>query len=126
MQRKKVIRYSESFKLQVIRELEEGKYSCCHHAAQAYDIGGTATVLNWLQKYGKEHLKGKLIRVETSKDRFEYERMKKRIRELESALSDTTLELRLERAYLDIACRRAGIEDVEEFKKKADGKPRTK
>ena len=41
MQRKKVIRYSESFKLQVIRELEEGKYSCCHHAAQAYDIGGT-------------------------------------------------------------------------------------
>lgn len=126
MQRKQVIRYSESFKLQVIRELEDGTYRCCHHAAQAYGVSGTGTVLNWLRKYGKEHLKGKLIRVETSKDRSEYERMKQRIRELESALSDTTLDLRLERAYLDIACRRAGIEDVEEFKKKADGKPRTK
>ncbi len=126
MERKQVIRYSESFKLQVIRELEEGKHSCCWHAAQAYGIRGTATVQTWLEKYGKDHLKGKLIRVETSKDRSEYERMKKRIRELESALSDTTLDLRLERAYLNIACQRAGIEDVEEFKKKADGKPRTK
>lgn len=126
MQRKKVIRYSESFKLQLIRELEEGKHSCCHHAAQAYGIRGAGTVQIWLRKYGKEHLKGKLIRVETSKDRTEYERMKKRIRDLESALSETTLDLRVERAYLDIACRRAGIEDIEEFKKKADGKPRTK
>jgi len=126
MQRKKVIRYSESFKLQVIRELEEGTYSCCRHAAEAYGIRGTVTVQRWLEKYGKEHLKPKVIRVETSKDRSELERMKNRIRELESALSDTTLDLRLERAYLDIACRQAGIEDVEDFKKKADGKPRTK
>lgn len=126
MQRNGIIRYSESFKLQVIREIEEGTYRCCHHAAQAYGIMGAATVQRWLQKYGKDHLKGKLIRVETSKDRLEYERMKKRIRELESALSDTTLELRLERAYLDVACRHAGIEDVEEFKKKSDGKPHTK
>lgn len=126
MKRKQEIRYSESFKLQVIRELEDGTYSCCRHAADAYGIRGTVTVQRWLQKYGKEHLKGKLIRVETSKDRLEYERMKKRIRELESALSEATLDLRLERSYLDIACRRAGIEDVEDFKKKADGKPRTK
>ena len=126
MQRKKVIRYSESFKLQVIRELEEGTHSCCRHAAEAYGIRGTVTVQRWLEKYGKEHLKPKVIRVETSKDRLEFERMKNRIRELESALSDTTLDLRLERAYLDIACRQAGIEDVEDFKKKENGKPRTK
>lgn len=126
MQRQKVIRYSESFKLQVIREIEDGTHSCCRHAAQAYGISGSATVQSWLKKYGKEHLKRKLIRVETSKDRSEYERMKKRIRELESALGDATLDLRVERAYLDIACRRAGIEDVEEFKKKANGKRRAK
>ena len=126
MQRQKVIRYSESFKLQVIREIEDGTHSCCHHAARAYGIFGAVTVQRWLEKYGKEHLKQKLIRVETSKDRSEYERMKKRIQELESALSDATLDLRVERAYLDIACRRAGIEDVEEFKKKANGKPRIK
>ena len=122
MKAKEVIRYSESFKLQVIRELEEGKYRCCHHAAEAYGIRGAATVPRWLRKYGKEELKGRLIRVETADGRDEYERMKKRICELESALSDTTLDLRIERAYLEVACRRAGIEDVSAFKKKADGK----
>jgi len=29
----------------------------------------------------------------------------------------------LERAYTRLACQRAGIADVEEFKKKADGQP---
>jgi len=28
---KKIIRYSEAFKLQVVRELEEGKYDSCFH-----------------------------------------------------------------------------------------------
>lgn len=125
MQRQNVIRYSESFKLQIIREIEDGTHSCCFRAAQAYGLSGS-TVQRWLGKYGKEHLKRKLIRVETGEDRCEYERMKKRIQELESALSDATLDLRVERAYLDIACRRAGIEDVEEFKKKANGKRRAK
>lgn len=126
MKEKQQIRYSESFKLQVIRELEEGKYRCCQHAAEAYGIRGAATLQRWLRKYGKEELKGRLIRVETADDREEYERMKKRIRELESALSDATLDLRLERAYVEVACHRAGIEDVNAFKKKADGKLRKK
>ena len=120
------IRYSESFKLQIIRELEEGKHHSCQAAAQAYGIQGTSTVQRWLAKYGREDLGRKLIRVETTKDRDEYERMKKRIRELESALSDTTLDLRLEREYVKIACSHAGIEDVDEFKKKFDGKRSTK
>jgi hypothetical protein len=32
------------------------------------------------------------------------------------------LDLKLDKAYLKIACRRAGIEDVEDFKKKHAGK----
>ncbi len=122
MDKKTVIRYSESFKLQVIRELEEGRHGSCHAAAEAYGIRGMGTVKGWLKKYGREDLGRRLIRVETPEDRDEHERLKKRLKELESALSDATLDLRLEREYLKIACRRAGIEDVDGFKKKADGK----
>jgi transposase len=126
MESKSVIRYSESFKLQILREIEEGKFENCHAAAQAYGIRGTATVQRWVSTYGREHLKKRLIRVETTKDRDERERLKKRLRELESALSDATLDLRLEREYVKLACQQAGIEDVDAFKKKADGKPSTK
>ena len=53
-------------------------------------------------------------------------RMKERIRQLESALADANIDLALERAYTRMACDRAGIKDVEAFKKKAAGKPPTK
>jgi hypothetical protein len=33
------------------------------------------------------------------------------------------VDLALERAYTRLACRRAGIQDVGEFKKKAGGQP---
>jgi hypothetical protein len=41
---------------------------------------------------------------------------------LESALADANIDAALERAYTRLACRRAGIADVEGFKKKAAGK----
>lgn len=122
MERKSVMRYSESFKLQVVRELEEGRHENCSAAMEAYGIRGSETVYRWARQYGREHLTRRLIRVETPKERDELRRMKERVRDLERALGDATLDLRLEREYLKIACRQAGIEDVEVFKKKVHGK----
>jgi hypothetical protein len=42
---------------------------------------------------------------------------------LESALADANIDAALERAYTRLACQRAGIADVEGFKKKAAGQP---
>jgi len=122
MKPKANIRYSESFKQMVLREVEEGKFSGCVAAAKAYGINGSDTVRMWARKYGREHLTRKLIRVETAKDREEYQELKERVRALERALGDATLDLRLEREYVKLACAQAGIKDVEQFKKKADGK----
>jgi hypothetical protein len=47
------------------------------------------------------------------------------VRRLESLLADANIDMALERAYTELACKRAGIE-VEEFKKKAAGQLRTK
>jgi len=118
-----IVRYSEAFKLQVVRELEEGRHRSFHEASEAYGIRGAVTVRNWVRKYGKTHLLRRVIRVETPEERSELRRMKDRVRDLERALSDAHLDLQLERAYVKLACRAGGIEDVEEFKKKHAGAP---
>ena len=89
-----LFRYSEAFKLQVVRELEEGKHASCHAAAAVYGIGGLTTVKHWVQAYGKEHLLRKVIRVETPEERSELRKTKDRIKELERALVDAHIDLR--------------------------------
>lgn len=116
------IRYSEAFKLQVLRELDEGKFSTNTAAARAYGIRGQGTIPYWARKYGKNHLLGKVIIVQKPKELNELKELRKRIRKLEKGLADAHLDLKLEQAYTRIACRAAGIEDMEDFKKKHAGK----
>jgi transposase-like protein len=118
---KEVVLYSEAFKLQVVNDIETGKYPNCHAAGQAYGIRGVATVHRWLVHYGKSHLLRKVIRVETVDERDELKRLKAELRRTKEALADAHLDLLLERAYLRISCRRNGEEDVDAFKKKHAG-----
>lgn len=118
------IRYSEAFKMEVVREMETQARNC-HQIRKKYGIVGGGTVERWARQYGNG-LMGKVIRVETLKDLDALKKLKERVKRLESLLADTNLELALERQYTRLACERAGIEDVEEFKKKAAGRQRTK
>jgi len=119
---RQTIRYSEAFKLQVLREIEAGRFETRAAAYRAYGIRGCGTIERWAAEYGKNHLIGKVIRVETPKEVSELRALRKRVRDLEKALADERLDHMLSDAYLDIACRAAGIEDVEDFKKKHAGK----
>ena len=67
-----------------------------------------------------------MIRVQKLEEIDELKQLKSRMRLLEKALADSNVDLVLERAYLQIACERAGIADVEGFKKKAAGQRPTK
>jgi len=115
------MRYSEAFKLQVVRELEEGRFTCVGEASRSYGVNGRETVAEWVRRYGKEHLLRKVVWVMKADERAEVEALRKRVRELERALADAHLDLRLEEAYLELACEAAGIKDMEEFKKKHAG-----
>jgi transposase-like protein len=117
------VRYSEAYKIAVVRELEK-ELAPVEHVRRKYGIAGIGTIRNWISKYGNG-TRGKVIRVETPNEINETKQLKERIKRLESLLADTNLELVLERQYTRMACERAGIEDVMEFKKKADGKPPT-
>lgn len=115
--------YSEAFKLQVVREYEAGEYRSLFEASRRYDIRGSETVGKWLKKYGKEHLMKKVIRVEAPGEGDRLRALEKEIKQLKWALAEAHLDLRLGEEYLRVACGRAGISDVGEFKKKHAGKP---
>ena len=116
---KPAVRYSEAFKMQVVRELEAGGINF-EQMRRKYGIKGYDTLQRWAGRYGKGSI-GKVIRVERPEEINELKQLKQRIRRLEAALADTNIDLALERQYTRLACERAGIEDVSEFKKKAAG-----
>ena len=118
---KTVVRYSEAFKLQVVRGLEEGQFASPFEAGQAYGVKGAGTVGYWVRRYGKDHLLGKVVRVMKADEQAEVKALRQRVRELERALADAHLDLKFESAYVKLACEAAGIRDVTDFKKKHAG-----
>jgi len=115
------IRYSEAFKLQVVRELEQGRYESADGAGRAYGVNGHGTVARWVRQFGKDHLLGKMVHVMKADEQTELKALRKRVKDLERALADAHLDLKLEEAYVKLACKVAGVEDVAEFKKKHVG-----
>jgi transposase-like protein len=111
------IRYSEAFKRQVVEEIERGRHGTIGGASRAYGIKGTMTVPGWVRKYGREDLLPKRVRIETLKERDELKEARKRIRQLEAAVSDAHIDHCLEKAYFHVACERMGV-DPDDFKKK--------
>ena len=117
------IRYSEAFKMALVREVEEQDLPF-EEVRRKYNILGSCTVQKWVRKYGNG-TRGKIIRVEKPEEISELKRLRERVRRLESALADANIDVALERAYTELACERVGV-DVAEFKKKAAGRLRTK
>lgn len=119
MRQQVVIRYSNSFKQQVIKEVEGGRFSSLFEASEHYGIKGTVTIRNWLGKYGKSHLCRKVVRVEMPNEQDEIRRLKKEVKQLKQALGQTQAENVLNQAFLEMACDELG-QQVDDFKKKAD------
>ena len=112
-----VVRYSEAFKLQVVRELETGRLRSRKEACQRYGIGGATTVARWVRRYGRAHIQGRVVRVETTDERDQLAALKARIAELERAVVDSKVQEALHKAYFDIVCREHGVADPVALKK---------
>src|SRR5437870_1047695 len=86
--RRTLFRYSEAFKEQVIREVEEGLMS---HSKirRKYGIRGYSTIHEWLKKRGKFDLLSKRIRVEKPDEIDRIKELEKQIRQLKEALADS-------------------------------------
>ena len=112
-----VVRYSEAFKIQVVDELERGRFGSPFEAAQAYGVRGGDTIPRWVRQYGKAHLLRKVVKVSKQDEPGEITRLKERVRLLESALADSHMDGALKQAFFDILCERTQT-DSEAFKKK--------
>jgi hypothetical protein len=119
------MRYSKAFQQQVVREIETGRFSGVHQARMHYEIGGCDTIARWMKKFGKNAVMTKVVRVEKQSETDELKRLRDRVQQLEKAVADQFLDHEIDKSYLEIACERAGIDDVEAFKKKVDGMPGT-
>ena len=118
MEQKIVVRYSEAFKMQVIKDIESGRFNI-GSAGQHYGIKGACTIKNWLKKYSRNHLCPKVIYVKKPNEQDQIKQLRKEIKELQMALGITQTEKVLEKSFLKIACEKLGT-DVEDFKKKVD------
>lgn len=117
----KVIRYSQGFKLQCVREVETGS-TCAEAVRRKYKIRGSATVMRWVRQLGSGRY-GKILRVEKAHEVNEAAQLRSELRRVKEALADSHMELVLEQAFLALACEELD-QSLEAFKKKhAGGRP---
>src|ERR1017187_10151720 len=118
-----VIRYSQGFKMECVREVEAGR-SSADAVRRKYKIKGTHTVLRWVRQLGSGRY-GKIIRVEQAHEVNETAQLRSELRRVKEALADTHMELALEQAFLAVACEELD-QSLEGFKKKHAGGRRTR
>jgi len=118
MKQKMVRRYSICFKRQVIADIEGGRFESITEAQRHYGIMSPATVKRWLQKYEKNHLAPKVIRVQKPNEKDQIRQLKQQIAQLQQALGRTQARSILNEEFLKIAGEEFGC-DGETIKKKA-------
>ena len=120
--KKRIIRYSEAFKMEVVASLESGEVDGIPQAKERFGVTGATTVQSWLCKYGKNHLIPKVIHVEKPNEKRRIEELRKENDRLKKALADAHMESVLYRSWFEVACEKFGVEDIESFKKKLENR----
>lgn len=118
MKTKTYLRYSESFKQEVVRHIQQTGEGL-EKARLRLGIGGKQTIPRWIKKYGDPRLMSTKIVVMKVNEKTEQEQQAARIKELEKALVNLQLKHLEAEAFLAVACDRLG-EDQESFKKKVE------
>ncbi len=54
--KKEIVKYSDDFKLTVIKLLEEGSIESIEAARRKFNIKGSSIISRWIKKYGKEDI----------------------------------------------------------------------
>ena len=95
MTKKKIKRYSEAFKRQVVSEYEAG--SRVSDLQKKYGITGGETIPRWIKQYARKGFLHDLIRIQTAEEADRVRELEEQVQELEQTLGKVTLEkLRLE------------------------------
>ena len=94
-----VKRYSEAFKLQILSELESGKYTK-GEISRLYGIG-PASIYAWIKKYSKFDLLNCRINIETMDDIDKIKKLEEENKRLKDLLVKKDIQGFLDEAYLE-------------------------
>ncbi len=100
-QQRAIIRYSISFKQQVVKEIEEEGLSY-EDAKRRYGIKGGETIQKWLGQLGKNHLVNKVVRVEMKGEKDRVKELEAEVKKLKAALADSALENYAMKTLIDV------------------------
>lgn len=88
---RKVYRYSLAFKQKIVNEIEE-KGCSINFIRKKYGIKGGSTIQYWIEKFGKNHLLHKVVRIEMRGEKDRLKELEKENQRLKAALADEHLE----------------------------------
>ena len=115
MEKHIVKRYSEPFKLQVVAEYEAGASES--ELRQKYGISGSGTIKNWIKKYAHAAYRTEIIRIQRAEEFQELKALRKKVSDLETALSESILENRMLKATIEAAEKAYGLDIKKNFVK---------
>jgi transposase-like protein len=107
MEKVTIRRYSLAFKQAVVREYEAGESMCS--LRRKYGINGMPTIKRWVEQYGLQGTRHKLMVISSPDEQSEVVKLKERIAQLEKALAQTTLDNLMLKATLEVAEQKYGI-----------------
>lgn len=116
MNKKIVIRYSEAFKIEVVKRYEETGMTQVE-IKEMYGILGNQTISNWIRKYGKESSQNKILRVEKPGELDRLKALEKENDKLKKALADAHIKQITTESFVEAVGDLMGM-SVEELKKK--------
>ena len=94
-------RYSESFKQKVVAEIERGRYSI-GESSKLYGVS-VVSIRKWLRRLGKNHLIGKVVKIEMQGEADRLKQLEREKKELESALAQAHLKIIALESTLEVA-----------------------
>jgi transposase len=112
------LRYSLAFKQKVVSEIESGEFNV-HQARKFYGITGCGTIEGWIKKLGKNHLLGKVVRVEMTNEKDRIKQLEEEKRQLESALAHAHLKNMALESLIEVAEKYYEVDLKKNFGEKA-------
>ena len=103
-----VKRYSLAFKKQVVQEYEAGASASA--LRRKYGIGCTHLVVKWVEKYGREGVRHRLMVVQTPEEQERVKELEARLAELEKLVTQLSLDKFMLESTLAVAERELGHE----------------
>jgi transposase len=99
-------RYSLAFKQQVVKEYEAGTSASA--LRRRYGISNTHMVVQWVEKYGREGVRHKLMVVQTPEEQERVKELEARIAELENLTAQLALDKFMLECSLTVAEKELG------------------